>query len=169
MKNLFVAIIFLLTLTITAVNAQIKSQKATVSFLFVSEDVQGSISDLKTDINIDDNMITNSYMKGSVAVTTLKTGNFLRDGHLMWKKYFYKKVFPRIAFESTTISKENEQLKVAGILTIKDISKSVTIIFDKKDDILSGKMRINTYDYGIKISKKKEENIVDVFFDFPLE
>lgn len=173
MKNtisLFSILAFVILSSITnPINAQVDDEKASITFLFVSKDVQGSIGDLKTDINIDKSVISNSYMKGSVGVSTMKTGNFLRDGHLMWKKYFYEKAFPKIEFESTTISEENEKLKVNGILTLKETSKKIEIIFEKKGNMLRGETLINCYDYGIKIDKNRDENEVKVYFDFPLK
>ncbi len=152
-----------------SVKAQIDDNKASITFLFISKDVEGSISDLKTDIKIDQSVISNSYMNGSVGVETMKTGNFLRDGHLMWKKYFYQKAFPKIEFESTSVSEENGELKVTGILTIKETSKTIVIIFKKNGKTLNGETSINCYDYGIKIDKNRDNNEVKVYFDFPLK
>ncbi|NER15616.1 YceI family protein [Spongiivirga citrea] len=151
------------------INAQVDDEKASITFLFVSKDVEGTINDLKTDIKIDESVVSNSYMKGSVGVTTIKTGNFLRDGHLMWKKYFYEKAFPKIEFESTAVSEENGKLIVTGILTLKETSKTVEIEFEKNGDSLKGETTINCYDFGVKIDKNRDDNEVKVYFDFPMK
>lgn len=171
MKNILKALMLSLLFMINTgvIEAQVDDSKAKITFLFIDKDVQGSISDIQTDIKIDKSIVSNSYMKGSVGVTTIKTGNFLRDGHLMWKKYFYEKAFPKISFESTAISEKDGKLLVTGLLTVKETSKSIEISFEQNEGSLIGTARINTYDYGIKISKTRDENIVDVFFDLPLK
>ena len=64
---------------------------ATVSFYFVEDDTSGIIGGLDFKISFNPNDPENATFKGTALVKTLDTDNFLRDGHLMWQKFFYKK------------------------------------------------------------------------------
>lgn len=146
----------------------IDTNKAKIEFLVVSEDINGSIGDFKADIKISDTDPGNSHMNGSVGLETIKTGNFLRDGHLMWKKYFHKRAFPRMSFKSSRISRTDSGYTVKGKLTIKETTKEITISFSKQGTSLIGKTSINTSDFGINVFKKRERNNVMVSFMFPI-
>ncbi|NAS30601.1 hypothetical protein GTQ40_06435 [Flavobacteriaceae bacterium R38] len=166
-------IIFLVScfLSIQGVISQSKGvdlPNAEVTFEFISKKVKGSLSDIKGTIVFDKNNLDGSSLKGSVAVKTLETGNFLRDGHLMWKKYFYQKKYPRIYFESSSITKKGDQYLVKGTFTIKGVSKQTNIEFKLENNILYGKAKVNSADFNINIDSDKEDNVVAVVFKFPL-
>ncbi len=146
----------------------IDPDKSKIEFFVVSENLTGSIGDFKADIKINNDNLSNSYMNGSVGLKTIKTGNFLRDGHLMWKKYFYKKAFPRMSFKSTAISRTDSGYFVQGQLTIEETTKEITIDYSKQGASLAGKTSINASSFGINVFKKTEENKVEITFNFPL-
>jgi polyisoprenoid-binding protein YceI len=104
-------------------------------------------SDVKVDISIDAN--------------TINTNDEQRDGHLRSADFFETEKFPTIHFESTKIEKvEENYFKLIGNLTIKNITKSVTLDLEyvgivPKDPygntkvglVLQGK--INRKDFGL--------------------
>ncbi|MGY3794682.1 YceI family protein [Aquimarina sp. 433] len=141
-----------------------------ITFDFVSEETSGSIGGLDFKISFNPEDTDNAYFKGTALVNTLETGNFLRDGHLMWEKFFYKKKYPKIAFESKEVVHfGNNNYKVIGDLTIKGITKEVIINFDL--DItknLLGKTTIYTSDFGVNIHDEREKNKLNIVFDFPI-
>lgn len=74
----------------------IDTESSSISFVFLSKDVDGTIGGIESASRIDLQDPTRSVIKGSVAVNTLDTDNFLRDGHLKWEKYFDEDEHPRI-------------------------------------------------------------------------
>ena len=100
-----------------------------VEFEFISKGVDGKISGFESSSSIDFENISNSKFKGSVAVKTIKTGIFLRDWSLKGRKYFDEDTHPYIEFESNSISEQGNEILVNGNLTIKGITKAVTINF----------------------------------------
>jgi len=158
---------FLGMLTISFVpNQTIDETKSTISFVFESKKVEGTIGDIQSSSTIDFENFENSIIAGSVAVSTLNTGNFLRDGHLMWAKYFNKKEYPRLSFKSNSIvQKESKEYIIKGTLTIKGISKEEKLIASFSDNVLKLNGTINTTDYDITIDKKKEKNTVTIAMD----
>lgn len=148
-------------------NATIKD--ATISFVFISKDVNGSIDGFRSSSTIDLENPSRSKFEGSVAVESIKTGNFLRDWSLKGGKYFNKDDYPRMAFESTEVKKEDDRIIVKGELTIKGITKTLTIQFQKKGNRLIGTASLYCSDFGIHIKKKREDNKVDITMAFTME
>ncbi|MEW7292060.1 YceI family protein [Aquimarina sp. 2304DJ70-9] len=140
-----------------------------ISFDFISEDTSGTIGGLDFRIDFNPNDTENALFKGTAEIKTLDTGNFLRDGHLMWEKFFHKKKYPKIAFSSKqVVAFENNTFKVIGDLTIKGITKEVIITFTLDDKKLSGKTTIHTSDYSVNIHDEREKNELNIQFYFPI-
>ena len=162
-------IILLLLLSFPAfLSGQQVLEAKEISFVFASKNVSGSISDFRSASVIDNEDFTRSMLEGSVGVTTLKTGNFLRDWALKSRKYFDEDEYPRIHFKSSSITERSEGYDVEGILTLRGISNPLKILFKKVNGQLTGTALLNTSDYGINIKKEREENRVQVAFTFDL-
>ena len=161
---------FLLLCTSVLGMSQINTEDSKISFTFESNDVTGSIGGLQSESEIDLSQLENSKIKGSVSVTSLETGNFLRDGHLMWEKYFNRSDYPRIYFESTTITAMgNASYSILGNLTIKGISKSVTFTAVKTDGLIKISGTIYTSDWDISIDKERKNNKLTIVMDLQLK
>ncbi|MDT0539770.1 YceI family protein [Croceitalea sp. P059] len=166
-KTLILFLIFAYSIALSAQNSTI--QKASIDFVFVDKDVKGSISGFKSTSKIDWNNLDNSFFEGSVAVETLDTNSGLRNWSLKSGKYFDKSDYPRIYFKSSKITQKDQQYLVEGTLTIKDIKKPITITLKQDGNQLIGTTSLYSYDYDIKIKKKREENLVKVTFRFELK
>ncbi len=168
MKNLFFLLLVGL-LNSGLVLAQSEIGSAEISFLFVSKDVEGTISgfDSKSIINLED--LTKSKFKGSVAVETIKTGNFLRDWSLKKSKYFHEEAYPTISFESNEISVSDNNILVKGNLRIKETTKNITIEFKRNDRQFIGTTSLYSSDFNINIKGKREDNLVKVKFVLNLD
>ncbi|TSE03512.1 MULTISPECIES: YceI family protein [Aquimarina] len=147
----------------------IDKEKSRISFDFVSEETSGTISGLDFKIDFNPSDPDNASFSGTALIKTLDTDNFLRDGHLMWEKFFYKKKYPKIKFESTQVVPfDTNTYKVIGMLTIKETKKEVIITFSLDDKKLLGKTTIYTSDFGVNIHDEREKNKLDVRFYFPV-
>ena len=140
--------------------------KAVISFEFVAKKVKGTISGFTSNSRIDWEQLGNSYFEGSVATKTLDTDNGLRNWSLKSRKYFNKNAYPRIYFKSNKVTQQGSELVVEGTLTLKGIKKPWTIVFKKDVDGILGTATLYSYDFGIKIKKKREDNLVKVTFKF---
>ncbi|SDL24154.1 YceI family protein [Kriegella aquimaris] len=171
MASLF-SLLFLcigLTPIITLAQKPVVISSAEITFSFVSKDVQGSIAEFSANTSLDFDHIERASLEGSVAVSSLKTGNFLRDWSLKGKKYFDADNYPKITFKSTSVSGTGEAFTVKGMLTIKDISKSITIDFKKEGNTLVGTTTLFSSDFNIDIKKERTDNKVIVTLQFTLE
>lgn len=144
-------------------------EKSRISFDFIEENTSGTISGLDFKINFNPKDPENASFSGTALVKTLDTDNFLRDGHLMWEKFFYKKKYPKIFFKSTHVVSFGENTyKVIGVLMIKGIEKEIIITFSLDDKKLLGITTIYTSDFGIPIHETREQNKLNVHFYFPV-
>tara|TARA_R110000737_G_scaffold295597_1_gene302230 strand:+ start:348 stop:857 length:510 start_codon:yes stop_codon:yes gene_type:complete len=145
-------------------------QEGTVAFSFVKKNVSGTLSDFSSTSVIDWDNLENSVIEGQVASETIRTGNFLRDFSLRRSSYFDVENYPLITFKSTKIETDGENITVNGLLTLKGISKPITILFQKEGDTLTGSTSLFTSDFDITILKKgRESNKVIVSFVLNLE
>ena len=168
MKSIFILFLVLLSGSLAAqTGTQIGS--AEITFVYLANDVDGSIAGFSSSSTIDLDNPTNSKFKGAVATKTLKSGNFLRDWSLKGRKYFDTDTYPRSTFESTSITETSDGFSVAGNLTIKKTTKPVTIDFKLDGKKLTGTTTLFSSDYGINVKKKKEDNKVSVKMAFVLK
>ncbi|PKB00533.1 polyisoprenoid-binding protein YceI [Flavobacteriaceae bacterium MAR_2009_75] len=163
--------LFIIYFTLQHVYAQNTTDisSADITFTFISKNVEGSVSGFKSSSNIDLAHIENSKFVGSVAVETLKTGNFIRDWSLKGNKYFDADSHPRLSFESTEIVKMDDgSYSVNGNLTIKGIEKPITFRIERRDNRLLGTTTLFTSDFDIHIKDQREDNKVIVTLNLRL-
>ena len=165
MKNI-ILIFLICTLNTALVQAQTEINSAEISFVFVSKDVDGTIGGFESSSSLDLSNVEESSFKGSVALETIKTGNFLRDWSLKKSKYFNVDDYPEILFESTTVAKTNNGFLVDGLVTIKGKTKPLSISFKRKGNQLVGKASLYSSDFGVNIKSKREDNLVQINFLF---
>lgn len=100
-----------------------------VSFLidhFVVSQVQGRFNDVKGSFTLDQN-IENSKVDVTIPVSSIDTGVKKRDDHLKSADFFEAKKYPNMTFKSKKFSGSLDDFKVTGDLTIKDVTKEVTL------------------------------------------
>ncbi|GAB2856971.1 YceI family protein [Hymenobacter ruber] len=74
----------------------------------------------------DDNF-ENAQVEFSLNVDSIDTNQEMRDGHLKGEEFFDAAKYPTIKFESTSFVKDGDGYKVTGNLTMKDVTKPVTL------------------------------------------
>lgn len=100
-----------------------------VSFLidhFVVSQVQGRFNDVKGSFTLD-NDLSKATVEVTVPISSIDTGVKKRDDHLKSPDFFNAKKFPTMTFKSKKFSGTLENFQVTGDLTIKDVTKEVTL------------------------------------------
>ena len=69
----------------------------------------------------------NAEIDFSLDVTSIDTNQEQRDEHLKGADFFNSAEYPRISFQSTSFKKDGDDYQLRGDLTIKDITKPVTL------------------------------------------
>src|SRR3954447_14291881 len=122
--------------------------------------VRGSFNDFEGTTTIDGTNPANSTVSVTLKVDSVDTRNAQRDGHLRTNDFLDAETYPEIRFVSTSIEHEGgNDFQVTGDLTIKDVTKSVTIPLEyqgaAKDPFgndrvgFEGSVAINRKDWGI--------------------
>jgi len=90
--------------------------------------VQGEFTKVTGSVMLDDQDVTKSSVNVTIDVNSIDTRVQRRDDDLKSEGFFDGAKFPAITFKSTKIEKAGEgNLKVTGDLTIKGVTKSVTL------------------------------------------
>jgi len=128
--------------------------------------VKGEFTKTTGTVQIDDKDISKSSVEATIDVNTINTRNGDRDGHLKSPDFFDAAKFPTITFKSTKVEKAGSGLKVSGNLTMKGVTKPVTLDVTLSGDIkgmrgetrrgLSATTKLNRQDYGLAWSKAVE-------------
>ena len=137
------------------------SASFTISHLGVSN-VRGTFQKVTGTIDVDDANITKSSVDATIDIKSLSTGNTTRDGHVTGPNFFDADKFPAMTFKSTKVEKAGSGLKIYGNLTIKGVTKPVTLDVTEMSNamphpMMKGKMvrgfaastQINRKDFGL--------------------
>lgn len=120
------------------------------------------------DANIDFDPATKTFKTFSATVETnsINTGIEKRDDHLRSEDFFASEKFPKMTFEMTSYKADGDDGEMKGNLTIRGITKPVTLkvedigtIKDFKNQNRVGfslKGKINRMDYDLKWNKALE-------------
>jgi polyisoprenoid-binding protein YceI len=92
--------------------------------------VKGHFNAFEGMIQFDPDNLKESRFDFKVKVDSIDTNNGKRDEHLQSVDFFDADKFPEMTFKSKSIShKTGDQYEVKGVLTIKDVSRDITVPF----------------------------------------
>lgn len=122
--------------------------------------VHGRFTKVSGTASIDDNDITKSSVNATMDIQSITTGNDSRDNDLRSPNYFDAAQFPTMTFKSKSVTKAGDnKLKIVGDLTIKGVTKEVTLDVDGPSSPikmgpnqrrgLSATTSINRKDFGV--------------------
>lgn len=89
--------------------------------------VRGRFTDVEADIHIDEAQPERSRVSARIKTASLDTGTADRDTHLKSADFFDVEAYPEMRFESTTVARKGDRFELAGNLTIKDVTRPVTL------------------------------------------
>jgi polyisoprenoid-binding protein YceI len=89
--------------------------------------VKGRIADIEGVINSDEKDFRNSSVEATLKVVSLDTRTDQRDQHLRSADFLDVEKFPEIQFRSTRIQGDKQSFKLTGDLTIRDVTKPITL------------------------------------------
>jgi polyisoprenoid-binding protein YceI len=153
-----------------------------VAHLVVSE-VEGEFKTFSGKALLEEKDLTKSQVEFSIDVGSIDTGSGDRDKHLKSAEFFDVQNHPKITFKSSKISKAGKGYKLKGELTIRGVTKEVTLDATLSEPIVNpwgkqvrgGKIsgKIKRGDFGITWNKPLDKGGLvvgdDVTIDIKLE
>lgn len=129
--------------------------------------VRGSFTDFTGTAHVDGQNPSASDVTVEIQVASVDTRNADRDGHLKTGDFFAIEQYPTITFRSTGVAATGpETVEITGDLTIKDVTRSVTIPFEftgaAKDPFgnervgFEGALDVNRSDFGLTFNAALE-------------
>jgi len=89
--------------------------------------VKGRITDIEGIIYTDEKNLQNSSVEATLRAISLDTRTDQRDQHLRSADFLDVEKFPEIRFRSTRIQGDKQSFKLTGDLTIRDVTKPITL------------------------------------------
>jgi len=122
--------------------------------------VRGSFNDFDGSGYFDAENPAASHLQLTIQAASIDTRNADRDGHLKSNDFFDMETYPQITFTSTAVEQVGaENYRVTGDLTIKDVTRPVTVDFEYTGTAIDpyhdqrigfeGKTTVNRKDWGI--------------------
>ncbi|MCF0039146.1 YceI family protein [Dyadobacter fanqingshengii] len=127
----------------------------------------GTFDAPKGEAVFNENSPQNASFNIDIAANSFKTGNNSRDKDMKSDKYFYVEKHPNINFKSTKVEKKNGKYEATGKLTIRDVTKTVTLPFEAKKNAdgsyaVSSTFEVNRLDYKVGTKDWKLKDVVTV-------
>ena len=122
--------------------------------------VRGSFNDFEGSGHFDAEDPTKSQLQLTIQASSIDTRNADRDGHLRSNDFFDMETYPEITFVSTRVERvDDENYQVTGDLTIKGVTKPVTVDFEYSGAAvdpygnnrigLEGRTTVNRKEWGV--------------------
>lgn len=127
------------------------------SIKFTSTDPSGIFQGLKGKVSFDENNLSSSKFDVTIDVSTINTGNGMKNTHAKSEKWFDAAKYPFISFVSKEFSRTATGYAVKGDLSIHGVTKDVTLpfTFTKNADggTFTSAFDINRMDYNINTAE----------------
>jgi polyisoprenoid-binding protein YceI len=109
----------------------------------------GRFEDYTADIVFDDANLEASHVNVVIRDSSVNTQNDRRDAHLRTQDFFWADKYPTITFVSTKVAPgaDKKHFKVAGNLTIRDVTKPVTLYVEY---LGMGPVSLGGHDMGLQ-------------------
>lgn len=149
--------------------------------------VAGKIVGIKGFVKLNSKDITKSSVEAELDASTIWTADKKRDDHLRDPDFLDVKKYPKIKFSSKSVKQVGKgKLEVTGMLTLKNVSKPITLQVDGPTSAIKGmrgkmhrgvtaRVKINRQDFGVTYSKTLSAgglvigNDVDITIDLELQ
>ena len=123
--------------------------------------VHGGFEKISGKFTYDPQNLKESSVEAAIEVASINTRDAQRDTHLRSADFFEVEKYPLMTFKSSEFKQDgNNNLLVTGDLTIRDVTKKVTLIVDEQSGEhkdpwgnlrigLSARAKVNRKDFGL--------------------
>lgn len=141
--------------------------------------VRGSMQIRDFDLDFRPTDLAASSVRVTLDVASINTGQEMRDNHLRSADFFEADAYPIIEFASTRIEPDGDEYLIHGELTIRDVSRPVTLSAEYAGSVpnmkgglsagFSARTKINREDFGLTWNVALESGGLMVSKDVKIE
>ena len=135
----------------------IKSQNWKISdnysVKFDGGDPSGEFKGLQGTVIFDPNDLASSKFDATIDVSTINTGNGMKNTHAKSAMWFDAEKYPVIRFTSSAITKTASGYEAQGTLEMHGVQKQVSIPFTFENNVFAGSFEVNRLDYNINVAE----------------
>jgi len=146
----------------TMVNKGTSEKKSSLTFVGGSSivDHPGGFTDFT--VNVGNSVdLENSTVTATIVMTSLFTDSDRLTGHLQTEEFFNTEVYPEALFSSTEVIKNSDGYRITGDLTVKGVTKSITMNATLVDNLFTASFDLPRKEFGIG-NDAYGEKILDV-------
>ncbi len=162
MKKILFTVLFSISVAAKSTSFEVNQEHSKLGFsiqYMMMTNVDGVFKKFQGYFDVEENKIKNIQIL--VSARSVDSSDPKRDFHLKSHEFLYAAKYPIITFKSNQIIeiKENAHFKIAGFVTLRDVTKPVVIegVFkgrmldpwSKENLFFEGKTQINRKDFGI--------------------
>lgn len=139
---------------------------------FSGSGANGIFKELKGDVIFDEHNLGASKFNVTIPVTSINTGNGLKNTHAKGKNWFEADKYPNITFTSTEISKSGNSYIAKGQLEMHGVKKPFSIPFtftpNANGGTFTGNFDVNRTDFGIGNPDNRVDNVIKLSVSVPV-
>jgi len=159
MKTIIYSIALLMTMTCEAFSqatprtVDYSASSITFKIKNAGLNVEGTFKEYSAVVSWDPKNLAASQVEGKIKTKSISTGINGRDNHLRKEEFFHADKYPEIHFKSTAIKSQGAGYVVVGKLTIKGVTKEVSIPVSVTKtttaEVYEGTLTINRLDFHV--------------------
>ncbi|TLV00822.1 YceI family protein [Dyadobacter luticola] len=166
-KLTLVIVVVFASLNASAQTSKVVSGTTDFSVKFIMGTCHGTFDGPRGSAVFDEKQVGASSFDLKINASSFKTNSSTRDKDMKSDKYFYVEKYPDIHFKSSKVEKKDSKYLATGTLTMRDVSKTVSLPFEAKKNAdggytLTSTFDINRLDYKIGRKDWKLKDIVTV-------
>ncbi|MEM6261758.1 MAG: YceI family protein [Bacteroidota bacterium] len=119
------------------------------SIKFTSKNPEGIFSDFSGDVHFDPSDLGSSKFDLTIEVSSINTGNGMKNKHAVSPKWFDAEQFPEIRFVSKSFAQTESGYAVTGDMAIHGVTKEMTIPFTFENNTFVSNFEVNRTDFNI--------------------
>ncbi len=175
MKKTIYAAVAAITITASAFTIALTSNWQIAKDYAVKFDdskAKGVFETMKGTIVFDEKNPGSAKVDITIDVSSINTGNGLKNKHAKGEKWFDAEKFPTIHFVSTSVAKKANGYEVKGDLQLHGVTKPIAIPFTFQETgsngTFKGNFKINRNIYGIGKLDEKDPDITTLDITVPV-
>lgn len=111
--------------------------------------IEGNLGQFSGTLNFDPQNPDKAVFDVCLEAKTIDTANAKRDEHLKSADFFDVEQYPKVCFKSDSVKLVNNRFRADGTLTMRGVSKAVSIPFSYNQGTFTGKFSLNRKDHGV--------------------